>query len=55
MTWEQLKQINAENKKIAEQESMKEITECPECGWTVLKENKNQQLHCPICGWTNRR
>jgi len=53
MTWQQLKDMIDENRKAAEAETT--ITECPECCYTGLKENKNKELSCPICGWTNRR
>uniref|UniRef100_A0A6H1ZPR7 Uncharacterized protein n=1 Tax=viral metagenome TaxID=1070528 RepID=A0A6H1ZPR7_9ZZZZ len=28
------------------------LTDCPECGWSLSK-NEDGQLHCPFCGWPN--
>jgi len=53
MTWQQLKNIIDENR--AEAEKPKKTSNCPECGFTQLKENKDKVLLCPICGWTGRR
>jgi len=55
MTWQQLKEILDENQKIVEEEKTKSITQCPECGFNELRENKEEDLLCPICGWTGRR
>jgi rubrerythrin len=55
MGWQQLKQAIDANRKEAEDEASQPITECPECGFNELKENKNKALLCPICGWTGRR
>jgi rubrerythrin len=51
MTWQQLKEIQDENKK--EQEK-KKITECPECLFP-LRENEHGDLLCPICGWSGNK
>jgi rubrerythrin len=51
MGYQQLKEILDENRRIAEQEAQKPITECPECGFVPLKENRKGEKLCPICGW----
>ena len=55
MAWDELRQIIKENARAAEEEKSRPITECPECGWQGLKQNKNKELLCPICKWTERR
>lgn len=55
MGFEQLKNMIDENRKAAEEEATKPITECPQCSFNELKENKSKTLHCPICGWTGGR
>jgi len=29
-----------------------EMTECPNCGWSLDKNPKTGALNCPFCGWT---
>ncbi len=39
-------------KKAAEETPPEELTDCPNCGWTLEKSPKGI-LHCPFCGWAN--
>lgn len=55
MGWQQLKEILENNREETAEEKAREITECPNCGFNELKENKNKDLCCPICGWTGGR
>ncbi len=52
MSYEQLKTILDENRKIARDEEAEPTTKCPDCAYVPLKENKDGLKHCPICGWT---
>ena len=54
MSWEQLKTILDENREIARREEVEPITQCPECAFVPLKENKRGNKCCPICGWKGR-
>lgn len=51
MSWDKLKEIIDANRTQALEDKMKPITECPNCGFAPLKENKNGIKLCPICGW----
>ena len=57
MGYDQLRNIlNESRKEAAEEEKKKhgDVTECPECSFSPLKENEHKDKHCPICGWTQR-
>lgn len=29
-----------------------EMTDCPNCGYSLSKQKTTGILHCPLCGWT---
>jgi len=54
MSWNKLKQILDDNRRIIEEEKDKEINQCPECAYVPLKMNKHGVKLCPMCGWKGR-
>ncbi len=40
-------------KKAAAEQKPVEMTDCPNCGWD-LEKNQAGVLHCEYCGWTNK-
>jgi rubrerythrin len=49
MAWNQLAAILEQARRDAEAEATKELTECPDCGFSPLHINSAGQHGCPIC------
>ncbi len=54
MSWEQLEAILKDNRETAREEVAAPVTKCPDCAYTLLKENKYGVKCCPICGWRGK-
>ncbi len=53
MGYEQLKAIIEQNRKEAEAEARKPVTQCPQCSYIPLKINSRGEKLCVICGWAS--
>ena len=54
MGWNQLREINKENRKKSMEEKLKvDFDICPECAFLLRKNSRGEKL-CPMCGWRSR-
>ena len=50
-SWYQLREIREQVHKEAEENKFKEMTECPKCGYSSLRENNKGYMVCAICDY----
>jgi uncharacterized Zn finger protein (UPF0148 family) len=55
MSWDELKTILDENRRLCEEEKMAPLTLCPECSYPLQENSKTGQKGCPVCGWAGYR
>ncbi len=51
MTWYQVRKIREQVHKEAEENKLIEMIECPNCGYSPLRENSKGYLTCAMCDY----